>query len=52
MSKFDTVKELMGFLWMRKMYWLIPIIIVLILFSLLMVFAESSIVSPLLYPLF
>ena len=44
--------ELLVFLWKRKRWWLIPMIVVLILFALLLVFAQGSAVGPLIYTLF
>lgn len=36
----------------RKLYWMAPIFIILILLSLLIVFAQSSSVAPFIYTLF
>ncbi len=44
--------EIMLFLWQRKMWWLIPMVTVLLLFGLLLVFASSSGVAPFIYTLF
>jgi hypothetical protein len=44
--------EIIQFLWVRKMWWLIPMVTVLILFGLLLVFASSSGVAPFIYTLF
>ena len=44
--------ELMGFLWERKMWWLIPMVAVLLLFGGLMVTAQSSALGPFIYTLF
>ena len=44
--------EIIQFLWARKMWWLIPMVTVLILFGLLLVFASSSGVAPFIYTLF
>lgn len=52
MSKMSIVKEFWAFLRERKRYWLAPIIIVLVLLSLLIIFAESSAVAPFIYTLF
>ena len=51
-SKFMVVGELMAFLWERKLWWLIPMVIVLIIFGLLLIFAQSSAVAPFIYTLF
>ncbi|MFH0754505.1 MAG: DUF5989 family protein [Candidatus Omnitrophota bacterium] len=52
MSKLAVIKELWGFLKVRKRFWLAPIIIVLVLLSILVVFVQSSSVAPFIYTLF
>lgn len=52
MSKTSILKEFMDFLRIRKRYWLAPIVIMLLLLSLLVVFAQSSAVAPFIYTLF
>jgi hypothetical protein len=44
--------EFIQFLWQEKKYWLVPIVIVFILFGLLIVFSQSSAVAPFIYTLF
>ena len=44
--------ELWDFLKVRKAWWLTPIIIMLVLVGVLIVFSQSSVVSPLIYALF
>jgi hypothetical protein len=44
--------ELMGFLWERKLWWLIPMVFVLLVFGGLMVTAQSSALGPFIYTLF
>jgi hypothetical protein len=51
-SNVDVVRELLGFLWMRKMWWLIPMVVVLLLFGLLLIFTSVSGVGPFIYTLF
>lgn len=46
------IKEFWDFLRVRKRYWLAPIVIILLLLSLLIVFAQSSSVAPFVYTLF
>lgn len=48
----DAFKAFLEFLRQRKLYWLAPVIIVLALFGLLLVLAESSAVAPFVYTLF
>ena len=47
-----VVGEVIGFLWARKLWWLIPMVSVLLLFGLLLIFASSSGVAPFIYTLF
>ncbi len=51
-SNFGVVGELMGFLWARKLYWLIPMIVMLMLFGLFMIFSVQSGIAPFIYTLF
>jgi hypothetical protein len=51
-SNVDVVKELLEFLWKRKMWWLIPMVVVLLVFGLLLIFASVSGVGPFIYTLF
>jgi hypothetical protein len=44
--------ELVGFLWQRKLWWLIPMVVMLLMFGLLLIFASSSGVAPFIYTLF
>jgi len=52
MSKLSIVKELWGFLRVRKKWWLAPIIIILLLLGALMFFTQGSAVAPFIYTLF
>jgi hypothetical protein len=47
-----VIGEILQFLWARKLWWLIPMVTVLLLFGLLLVFASSSGVAPFIYTLF
>lgn len=51
-SKLAIFKELLVFLWRKKLWWLIPMVVVLVLFGLLLIFAQSSAVAPFIYSLF
>jgi len=44
--------ELMRYLWKRKLWWLIPMVALLVLVGLLLVFTQSSAVAPFIYSLF
>jgi len=51
-SNFGVVGELLTFLWKRKLWWLIPMVAVLLVFGLLLIFASASGVGPFIYSLF
>lgn len=44
--------EVLVFLWQRKLWWLIPMVVVLLIFGLLLIFASTSGVAPFIYTLF
>jgi len=46
------LKELLGFLSTRKKYWLLPIIIVLLLFGGLIILSQGTAVAPFIYTIF
>jgi hypothetical protein len=48
----DFIKEFYEFLKVRKKYWLLPIIIVLILFGGLIILTQGSAVAPFIYSIF
>jgi hypothetical protein len=49
---FGIAGQLLNFLWQRKLWWLIPMVAVLLLFGLLLIFASASGVGPFIYTLF
>ena len=46
------VKELLGFFWRKKMWWLIPFIVVLLAFGVLFIIASTTGLGPFIYALF
>ena len=52
MAKKRVLVEFWQFLREEKKYWLMPIVIVFLLFGLLIVFGQSSAVAPFIYTLF
>lgn len=51
-SRGGEAGELLKFLWEAKLWFLIPFVVVLLLFGLLLVFAQSTGVAPFIYTLF
>lgn len=48
----DFLKDLWAFMKVRKKFWLLPIIIVLLAFGALIVFTSGSAIAPFVYTLF
>tara|TARA_B100001765_G_scaffold204209_1_gene159561 strand:+ start:298 stop:447 length:150 start_codon:yes stop_codon:yes gene_type:complete len=48
----DFIKEFWEFLKIRKKYWLLPIIIVLVLFGGIIILSQGSAVAPFIYTIF
>jgi hypothetical protein len=48
----DLLKDLWGFLKVRKKFWMLPIILVLLLFGALIVLTSGSAIAPFIYTLF
>ncbi|MFV8281343.1 DUF5989 family protein [Christiangramia marina] len=46
------MKELFSYLWQKKKFWLLPVIIILVVIGFLSIVAASSALSPFVYPLF
>jgi len=52
LSRLGILGELLRFLWKRKLWWMIPLIVMLIVFSLLLITAQGSALAPFIYTLF
>jgi hypothetical protein len=48
----EFLKELWAFLKTRKKFWMLPLIIILLLFGLLIIFAGGSALAPFIYSIF
>ena len=48
----EFLKEFLEFLKVRRKYWLIPIIIVLVVFGGLIIFSQGSTFAPFIYTVF
>jgi hypothetical protein len=51
-ARLGIVGELLQFLWERKLYWLIPMILVLTVFGAAILFGSSPTTAPFIYTLF
>ena len=48
----EFLKEFWEFLKVRKKYWLLPILIVLVLFGGLIILSQGSVIAPFIYTMF
>jgi hypothetical protein len=48
----EFLRDLWGFMRIRKKFWLLPVIIILLLFGVLIVFTGGSAIAPFIYTLF
>lgn len=48
----NFIKEFLEFLKIRKKYWLIPILLVLVLFGGIIILSQGSAVAPFIYTIF
>lgn len=48
----EFIKDLWGFLKVRKKFWLLPAIFVLLLFGILIVLSSGSAIAPFIYTIF
>ncbi len=48
----DFLKDLMHFFMQRKKFWLLPLVLVLLLFGVLVVMTSGSAIAPFIYSVF
>ena len=48
----EFIKDLWGFLKERKKFWLVPIIVILLVFGALIILTSGSAIAPFIYTLF
>ena len=48
----DFIKEFWHFIKVRKKYWLLPILIILVIFGGLIVLSQGSAIAPFIYTIF
>lgn len=51
-ARLGIIGELLQFFWERKLWWLMPMILTLMLLGLLIVFTQGTAVAPFIYTLF
>ena len=50
--KFPIAGELLSFLWSAKLWWMVPVVCMLLLLGGLIILAHSSAIAPFIYTLF
>ena len=51
-DRFGIFGELIAFLWAQKLWWMIPMIVVLVLFALFLALGSNPAIAPFVYTLF
>ena len=51
-GKLGIAGELLGFLWQQKLWWMVPVVAVLLVFGIVIVVGSSTGVGPFVYTLF
>lgn len=51
-SRGTEANELIKFLWQAKLWFMIPFVVVLLIFGMILIFAQASGVAPFIYTLF
>lgn len=52
LTRIGILKQLFHFLWKERMWWMIPLVAVLLVFGLLIAAAQQSVLAPFVYTLF
>lgn len=52
MTTLTLFRELWAFMRMRKKFWLMPIIVIMVMMASLLVFAQGSALAPFIYTIF
>lgn len=51
-SRLGIAGQLLGFFWRRKVWWMTPLVLVILILGVLVIFGQSSAVSAFIYTLF
>ncbi|HSJ07797.1 MAG TPA: DUF5989 family protein [Longimicrobiales bacterium] len=52
MSNISLMRELWAFMKVRKKWWLLPVIVIMMLVGMLIAFAQGSVLAPFIYTIF
>ncbi len=51
-GRVTIVRDFCRFLWQQRLWWMVPMVLVLLVFGVLILFAQSAPVAPFIYTLF
>jgi len=51
-ARIGIARNLLGFFWRRKVYWMVPLVVVLLVLGVLVIFGQSSAISAFIYTIF
>lgn len=51
-ERFDIAGEIFTFFWQRKLWWMMPMVFVILAVGMLLVLAQGSAIAPFIYTLF
>lgn len=51
-TRFSVIGRLFAYLWRERLWWLVPMVVLLLLFTGLVLFSQSAAVAPFIYTLF
>ncbi|OGY27617.1 MAG: hypothetical protein A3F33_00810 [Candidatus Woykebacteria bacterium RIFCSPHIGHO2_12_FULL_43_10] len=52
LDRFGIAGELIRFFWSQKLWWLVPVVVCLLIFAALIIFAQGAAVTPFVYTFF
>lgn len=50
-ERFSIAGELLGFLWTQRLWWMIPLVVMLLILAALIAFVNATALGPFIYPL-
>ena len=51
-ARLGTAGELLSFFWRRKMWWMTPLVVIILVLGVLVIFGQSSAISAFIYTIF
>jgi hypothetical protein len=48
----ESLRDLFGFLWKKKLFWLFPLVLAMLLFAVLIGLTSGSAIAPFIYAIF